>query len=99
MKRWKPNTPDRLFEKNKSNLDQTKITTNLQSMMSNTTLEDKKYIIASGKALLVDEWHEKLETYLKLASEPLESWMLSHYEGPRLTDLREVIMSPYVNIK
>ena len=68
-------------------------------MMSNTTLEDQKYNIASGKALLVDEWHEKLETYLTLASEPLESWMLSHYEGPRLTDLREVIMSPYVNIK
>jgi uncharacterized protein (DUF1800 family) len=99
MKRWKPNIADRLFEKNFTNPDQTKIKTDLQSMMSNTTLEDKKYIIASGKALLVDEWHEKLETYLKLASEPLESWMLSHYEGPRLTDLREVIMSPYVNIK
>ena len=99
MKRWKPNITYGLFERYFTNLDQTKITTDLQSMMSNKTLEDKKYIIASGKALLVDEWHEKLETYLTLASEPLESWMLSHYEGPRLTDLREVIMSPYVNIK
>ena len=99
MKRWKPNITDKLFERNFTNLDQTKITTDLQSMMSNTTLEDQKYNIASGKALSVDEWHEKLETYLTLASEPLESWMLTHYEGPRLTDLREVIMSPYVNIK
>ena len=64
----------------------------MNSMMSGSKMADEKYQLASGDAILADEWHEKLETYLELASEPLESWMLSYYEGERLTDLRQVII-------
>ena len=68
-------------------------------MMSGIAIADEEYQLASGYSISADEWHEKLETYLKLASEPLENWMLSYYEGERLTDLRQVIISPYMNIK
>ena len=44
-------------------------------------------------------WHHLHEKNLKLASEPLESWMLSIYEGERLTSLDQVVASPYLNIK
>jgi hypothetical protein len=71
----------------------------MKSMMSSATMADEKYQLASGDAILADEWHEKLETYLELASEPLEGWMLSYYEGERLTDLSQVVISPYINIK
>jgi hypothetical protein len=97
--RWKPKNSFELVERNVGEMDESDTTRNMNSMMSGVTLTGEEYKLASGDAMLADEWHEKLETYLKLASEPLESWMLSYYEGERLTDLRQVIISPYMNIK
>ena len=97
--RWKSKNSFELVERNVGDTDESDTTLNMNSMMSSVTLADEEYKLASGDAMLADEWHEKLETHLKLASEPLESWMLSYYEGERLTDLRQVIVSPYMNIK
>lgn len=97
--RWKTKNSFELVERNVGEMDESDTSRNMNSMMSGVTLTDEEYKLASGDAMLADEWHEKLETYLKLASEPLESWMLSYYEGERLTDLRQVIISPYMNIK
>ena len=97
--RWKLKNPLKLVERNVDAIDDSDTTPSMNSMMSGATMADEKYQLASGDAIMADEWHEKLETYLELASEPLERWMLSYYEGERLTDLRQVIISPYINIK
>ena len=97
--RWKSKNSFNLVERRPGDIDETEMSSSMNSMMSGIKLSDEGYQLASGDAMLADEWHEKLETYLKLASEPLESWMLSYYEGERLTDLRQVIVSPYMNIK
>jgi uncharacterized protein (DUF1800 family) len=99
MKRWTPKNEYRLVENNLSKSGATLNMNNMQSMMAPIALDDTKYTLGSGKAITFDEWHTQLETFLTLASEPLESWMLSHYEGERLTDLKQVVMSPYLNIK
>jgi hypothetical protein len=67
--------------------------------MAPLSIGDTKYSLGSGEAATFHEWHAQLEMFLTLASEPLESWMLSHYEGERLTDLQQVVVSPYLNIK
>jgi hypothetical protein len=97
--RWRLKKSSKLVERNVGSIDDTNTTLIMDSMMSGLTIADEKYQLASGYAISAEKWHEKLETYLKLASEPLESWMLSYYEGERLTDLRQVITSPYMNIK
>ena len=99
MKRWTPKNDYRLVEHNLSKSDPTLKMANMQSMMAPIALDDTKYSLGSGEAITFDEWHAKLETFLTLASEPLESWMLIHYEGERLTDLKQVVISPYLNIK
>ena len=99
MKRWTPKNEYRLVEHNLSQSEATLDMNNMQSMMAPIALDDTKYTIGSGEAITFNEWHAQLETFLTLASEPLESWMLSHYEGERLIDLKQVIMSPYLNIK
>ena len=97
--RWRSKNSTKLVERNVSAIDDSDAISNMNSMMSGLTIAHGKYQLASGDSIFSDEWHEKLETYLKLAAEPLESWMLSYYEGERLTDLRQVIISPYMNIK
>ena len=97
--RWRLKKSSKLVERNVGSIDDTNTTLIMDSMMSGLTIADEEYQLASGYAISAEKWHEKLETYLKLASEPLESWMLSYYEGERLTDLRQVITSPYMNIK
>jgi hypothetical protein len=97
--RWRSKSSSKLVERNVGNNDGSDTIQSMSPMMSGLTIADEKYQLSSGDTILADEWHDKLETYLKLASEPLESWMLSYYEGERLTDLRQVINSPYMNIK
>ena len=97
--RWRSNNSTKLVERNVGVIDNSYATPSMNSMMSGLTIAHEKYQLASGDNIFSDEWHEKLETYLKLAAEPLESWMLSYYEGERLTDLRQVMISPYMNIK
>ena len=97
--RWRAKNPFKLVERDVGGVDEPDTALSMSSMMSGVTIANEEYHLASGNPMVADEWHEKLETYLKLASEPLESWMLSYYEGERLTDLRQVIASPYMNIK
>jgi hypothetical protein len=97
--RWRSKSSSKLVERNVGNNDGSDTIQSMSPMMSGLTIADEEYQLSSGDTILADEWHDKLETYLKLASEPLESWMLSYYEGERLTDLRQVINSPYMNIK
>jgi hypothetical protein len=99
MKRWKPKNDYKLVEHNVSDSDVAQNMNNMQSMMAPLSTGDTKYSLGSGKAVSFHEWHSQLEMFLTLASEPLESWMLSHYEGERLTDLQQVVVSPYLNIK
>ena len=97
--RWRSKKSLKLVERNVGNINDFDTAPRMNAMMSGIAIADEEYQLASGYSISADEWHEKLETYLKLASEPLESWMLSYYEGERLTDLRQVIISPYMNIK
>ena len=97
--RWKAKNPFKLVERDVGGVGEPDTSLSMSSMMTGVTIANEEYHLASGNAMGADDWHEKLETYLKLASEPLESWMLSYYEGERLTDLRQVIVSPYTNIK
>ena len=99
MKRWKPKNDFKLVEHNVTNSDVAQNMDNMQSMMAPLSTGDNKYTLGSGEAVSLHEWHSQLEMFLTLASEPLESWMLSHYEGERLTDLQQVVVSPYLNIK
>ena len=97
--RWRSNNSKKLVERNVGAINNSFATPSMNSMMSGLTIAHEKYQLASGDTIFSDEWHDRLETHLKLAAEPLESWMLSYYEGERLTDLRQVIISPYMNIK
>ena len=66
------------------------------SMMSLTsdTYDKVKQIQATP-----EDWHKSLETFLVLASEPIENWALSAYEGDRIVEMQSVILSPYWNLK
>jgi len=62
-------------------------------------IESEAFALATGVLPSASEWHQALETQLSLASEPLEAWMLSVQEGGRLVDVRDVITSPFLNLK
>ena len=96
--RWQPDMPVDLTELNSRGGDTRQIMMAM-GMVSNSTLRQGSYQLFPKAIPTQKHWHELLESKLVLASEPLESWMLSFYEGERLTDLDKVIASPYFNIK
>ena len=96
--RWQPDMPVELTELNSRGGDTRQIMMAM-GMVSNSTLRQGSYQLFPKAIPTQKHWHELLESKLVLASEPLESWMLSFYEGERLTDLDKVIASPYFNIK
>ena len=94
--RWQSDKPIELTELNSRDEDTQQI---MMAMVSNSTPGHGGYQLFPKAIPTQKHWHELLESKLVLASEPLESWMLSFYEGERLTDLDKVIASPYFNIK
>lgn len=96
--RWESDMPIELTELNTREGGTQQIMMAM-GMVSNSTLGQGTYQLFPKAIPTQKHWHELLESKLVLASEPLESWMLSFYEGERLTDLDKVIANPYFNIK
>ena len=67
--------------------------------MSTMSIGTERYANANVIRQTPAEWHQNLETYLVLASEPLESWTLSGHEGDRILEMQDVLVNPYWNLK
>ena len=101
QRRWQPDTPLVLRESVPQSRDGgAGNMMRMSNMMDGgNRLESEEFALATGVLPSASEWHQALETHLSLASEPLEAWMLSVQEGGRLVDVRDVITSPFLNLK
>jgi hypothetical protein len=101
QRRWQPDTPLVLRESEpQSRGGGAENMMRMSNMMGGgNRLESEEFALATGVLPSASEWHQALETHLSLASEPLEAWMLSVQEGSRLVDVRDVITSPFLNLK
>ena len=101
QRRWQPDTPLVLRESVPQSRDGgAGNMMRMSNMMSGgNRIESEAFALATGVLPSASEWHQALETHLSLASEPLEAWMLSVQEGGRLVDVRDVITSPFLNLK
>ena len=97
--RWRTEKPLELVELNSQNSGAGDMMSSIGMMMAGSVPKQGSYSLFPKAVKSQKRWHELLENNLALASEPLESWMLSIYEGERLTNLDQVVASPYLNIK
>ena len=97
--RWRTEKPLELVELNSQNSGAGDMMSSIGMMMAGSVPKQGSYSLFPKAVKSQKRWHELLENNLALASEPLESWMLSIYEGERLTNLNQVVASPYLNIK
>ena len=101
QRRWQPDAPLVLRESliKSRDVNGGNLMSMANMMNGGSLLESETFALSTDVMPSVSEWHKALEKYLILASEPLETWMLSVQEGDRLVDVREVITSPFLNLK